>query len=99
MQLNREAKRRLRRQGQLGPDGVPVRRAPTPPPRRDASERTSVRQFLREVRGELRKVVWPTREETVNYSVVVLATLVFFTLLIFALDWVFARVILELFET
>ncbi len=97
MSLNREQKRMLRRQGELGPDDQPVatRRSPTAP----ASERTSPGQFLREVRGELRKVAWPTRSETINFSLVVLVTIVLLTAFVGVLDWVFARAILELFDT
>lgn len=98
MALNREQKRMLRKQGELGPDGEPVRtRRPQPAPK-PKEQRTSPRQFVKEVRAELRKVVWPTKSETVNYSIIVLVTLIFFTALIFALDWVFAEFVLRLFE-
>ena len=50
------------------------------------------------MRGELRKVVWPTKSETINYSIIVLVTLVFFTTLIFCIDWVFSEFVLRLFE-
>lgn len=30
------------------------------------------REFLREIRAELRKVVWPTRKETVNLTMIVI---------------------------
>ncbi len=97
MALNREQKRMLRRQGELGPDGQPVRgqRSPTAP----AAERTRPAQFVREVRAELRKVAWPTRSETVNFSLVVLVTIVLLMAFVGVLDWVFARVVLELFDT
>jgi preprotein translocase SecE subunit len=35
-------------------------------------------------------VAWPTRAETINYSTVVLITLIIVISLIFALDWLFA---------
>jgi preprotein translocase subunit SecE len=102
MALNREQKRMLRKQGELDADGEPVRerrRAPTPPPPKAREERTGFVQFFREVRGELRKVAWPTRSETINYSIIVLITVVLLTTLIFAVDWFFARAVLRLFET
>ena len=76
MALNREQKRMLRKQGELGPDGEPVRtkRAPAGTQDRRNSARPP-RQFVKEVRGELRKVVWPTKSETINYSIIVLVTL------------------------
>ena len=61
-------------------------------------ERTSPRQFVREVRSELRKVAWPTRQETINYSLIVAVTLVIMTTLIFGLDWVFSEVVLRIFD-
>jgi preprotein translocase subunit SecE len=99
MSMNRETKRMLRKQGQLGEDDQPVRQQrqqrgqPQPKAR---EERTSPRQFLREVRAELRKVAWPTREEVVNYSVIVFITVVVLTLLIMVLDFVFGEGVLRL---
>jgi preprotein translocase SecE subunit len=93
----------LQRQGQLGPDGAPVatRRPPSarpvaPPP--TARGRTKPREFLHEVNVELRKVAWPTRAETINYSTVVLIALVVLTSLIFGLDYVFSKASLFLFK-
>ena len=61
-------------------------------------KRTSPGQFVKEVRSELRKVAWPTRKETINYSLIVAMTLVVMTTLIFGLDWVFSEVVLRIFE-
>ncbi|MCZ7628239.1 MAG: preprotein translocase subunit SecE [Microthrixaceae bacterium] len=55
------------------------------------SERTKPAQFVREVRAELRKVTWPTRDEVIRLSIVVLVTLVVFTALVFGLDTLFAE--------
>jgi preprotein translocase subunit SecE len=102
MALNREQKRMLRKQGELGADGEPVakrsRQAAPPPQAKTKEERTGARQFLREVRQELRKVAWPTRGETINYSLIVLSTLVVMTILIFCLDYVFSKGVLRLFD-
>ncbi|MHB8294676.1 MAG: preprotein translocase subunit SecE [Acidimicrobiales bacterium] len=97
--MNRQTKRILQRQGQLGADGQPS--APKAPPRpapKPAAQRTSASQFLREVRGEMRKVAWPTRAQVVNYSAVVMLTLVLLVGLIFGLDYVFSRAMLFLFK-
>jgi preprotein translocase subunit SecE len=102
MAMNRETKRMLQRQGELGPDGEQQRptrdaqqqrRQPRP-----ARERIGPAQFAREVRGELRKVAWPTREETIRLSGVVLFTIVVLTSLIFGLDYVFAKFVFFLFS-
>ncbi|MGE0795517.1 MAG: preprotein translocase subunit SecE [Acidimicrobiia bacterium] len=99
--MNRETKRMLQRQGQLGPDGEAAR-APRPAPQsrapRAQSERVGPRQYLREVRGELRKVAWPTRPEVIRYSTIVLVTLVILTTLIFFLDYAFAKSVFFLFD-
>jgi preprotein translocase subunit SecE len=43
-------------------------------------------QYLRDVRSEMRRVVWPQRPEVVNSSVVVVVTLVFFVAFTFVVD-------------
>ncbi len=108
--MNREEKRRLQRQGQLGPDGTPMTSAGAVQDRqrrvRQAGQRAATGNvlsrsgdFIRETRGELRKVAWPTRTEVRNYSIVVLCTLILLVGLIFLLDYAFAESILFLFHT
>ncbi len=99
MAMNRQQKRMLQRQGQLGADGEPQARKRTAPPApRPKDERTSPVQFVREVRGELRKVAWPTRPEVVNYSIIVLVAVVVLTAYVAVLDYVFGDLILRLFS-
>ena len=99
--MNRETKRMMARQGQAGPDGTPAVAADRrqPPRPRQKSERTSPLTFLKEVRGELRRVAWPSRAEVTNYSTIVLMTLAVLIALIFVLDYGFAKFVLYLFET
>jgi preprotein translocase subunit SecE len=52
-----------------------------------------VRGYLRDTRIELRKVVWPTREETINLSTVVLLVTLVMTLILGALDSVFSTLV------
>ena len=100
--MNREQKRLLQRQGQLGADGEPAsrRREPRPPAAAQIAQRNRAkpREFLHEVGVELRKVAWPTRAETINYSTVVLITLIIVIALIFALDYGFSAVARFLFK-
>ncbi len=100
MAMNREQKRMLQRQGQVGPDGEPIakqRKRPAPQPKAKAKEqRTTPMQFVREVRTELRKVAWPTRSEVINYSIIVLVTVVILTTLIALLDIAFSEWVLKL---
>jgi preprotein translocase subunit SecE len=101
MAMNRQQKRMLQKQGQLGADGAPAaRKRPAPQAPRPAAkdERTGPIQFLREVRGELRKVAWPTRPEIINYSIIVLITVVVLTTYIATLDFVFGEAVFRLFE-
>ena len=105
--MNRQTKRMLQRQGQLGADGTPIARrsggAGSPPRRPQDPDRASVGkrfvQYMRDVRAELGKVLWPKRAEVVNYSTVVLTTLVFLALLIFGLNFLFARGVAFLFRS
>jgi preprotein translocase subunit SecE len=103
--MNRETKRMMQRQGQVDADGEPIA-ARREPPRtaargataQAAAARTTPAQFVREVRIELKRVAWPTRAQTLNYSAVVLITLAVLMALIFALDTGFAKAILFLFK-
>jgi len=99
MAMNRQQKRMLQRQGQLGADGEPAaRKRAAPQAPRPQDQRTSPPQFLREVRGELRKVAWPTRAEVINYSIIVLVAVVVLTAYVAALDYGFGDVLLKLFS-
>jgi preprotein translocase subunit SecE len=103
MGMNRQMKRMMQRQGQLGEDGAPAvqtREQRRPPrPATTSKERTKPLQFVRDVRAELRKVAWPTRQEVINLSTVVLVTLILLIGLIFVLDLAFAKAVLNLFKT
>ena len=100
MAMNREQKRMMQRQGQVGADGAPVAqpRQPQRATKPVKEQRATPAQFVREVRSELRKVAWPTRSEVVNYSIIVLATIVVMTALIAALDYGFGAGILWLID-
>ncbi|MCD0482013.1 preprotein translocase subunit SecE [Streptacidiphilus sp. ASG 303] len=47
--------------------------------------------FYRQIIAELRKVVWPTRNDLVTYTTVVIAFVVVIMLLVSGLDWSFAK--------
>jgi preprotein translocase subunit SecE len=84
--LNREQKRHLRRTGALDEKGAPKRVPRQTPNRR---ERVGPRQYLGEVRDEMRKVAWPKRPEVVRYSIVVVVTVIIYTALVGGLDALF----------
>ncbi len=74
---------------------------PAPPTRRPAPQekgkRTRPRQFLKEVRQELKKVNWPTRHELFAYTLVVIVSVTVLTSFVFGLDYVFSKLILKVF--
>ncbi len=49
--------------------------------------------FLVDARGELRKVIWPNRKTTINYTLVVCGFVVVATLFIWGVDIVFSYLI------
>jgi preprotein translocase subunit SecE len=55
-------------------------------------------KFLREVRAELKKVAWPSRNEVTTYTIVVLVSVTFVTLLVFVLDFGFGKAVFQLFK-
>jgi preprotein translocase subunit SecE len=62
----------------------PGKAAPAPKP--GLFERIAT--YFRDVRGEMTRVVWPSRPEILNSSVVVVTTLAFFILFITIVDYV-----------
>lgn len=92
--MNRQYKRMMQREQ--------ARKATAPRPQAKAAqpakrERTGPRQFVKEVGVELGKVAWPTRQEVVAYSIVVIVSVAVITALIFGLDFAFTKAVLALF--
>jgi preprotein translocase subunit SecE len=52
-----------------------------------------LRSFLSEVKAELKKVTWPSKEEVRSTTVVVIATTFFFGFYLWGLDLVFSEVL------
>ena len=94
--MNRQGKRLMQRQKATGQDRVEAMRQ-----RRavitERKRRTPPREFLKQVRAELKRVNWPTRKEMVAYTVVVLVAVVVLTSLVFGLDLSFSKAILRIF--
>ena len=49
--------------------------------------------FLKDVRVELSKVAWPTRQQTVQYTLVVLAMSLFLAVFLGGIDFIFQLVL------
>jgi preprotein translocase subunit SecE len=73
------------------------RTADGPPPSTTNKERTGPAQFTREVRGELKRVQWPSRKEVTSYSVVVLVAVALITVYVFVVDQAFGLFVLNIF--
>jgi preprotein translocase subunit SecE len=52
-----------------------------------------VQEFVREVLAEFRKVTWPSRQELINSTVVVITVTVVVSLFLGAVDVVLARIV------
>lgn len=91
---NRQTKRMMAKQGAEQRPRAPERR----PMQQQARDRTSPREFVSEVRGELRKVAWPTKQEVVNSTIVVLIAVIVMGTLIFGFDWASSKLVLFLYK-
>ncbi len=58
---------------------------------------TRTKRFLREVNIELRKVVWPTKQQVITYTGVVIVFVTIMALLVDVFDLVFTRLVLWIF--
>jgi preprotein translocase subunit SecE len=97
--MNRQAKRMLARQKTAA---APQDRVEAARQRRavtlERKKRSSAKQFLKEVRLELKKVNWPTRQELLAYTMVVLVAVVVLTSLVFGMDLTFSKAVLHFFS-
>ena len=97
--MNRQAKRMMAKQKATTQDRAEAarQRRSTPSPERRKS-RLGAREYLKQVRGELRKVNWPARREVVGYTVVVLVTVTVLTAYVFGLDITFSKTLLHIIQ-
>ena len=89
--MNREM-RRLQKKEE---DRAKKRRAAVP--QRAKKERVPFRQFILEVRQELKKVAWPSRQETATFSAVVFIVTIAVTGMVFGMDVGMKRLVLTVF--
>jgi preprotein translocase subunit SecE len=67
------------------------KQAATPP-----KKKTSPGEFIRQVRSETSKVVWPTREETIRTAIFVFILVVILSLFFLGVDSVFGWIVQQL---
>ena len=94
MAMNRQTKRMMARQGTDKPKAATQRAAP--PPHKE--KRIGPREYIGEVRAEMRKVAWPTGGATRSVAFVVLLALVALVAVIGLTDVVIGRLVIELFD-
>ena len=63
------------------------------------AEENGLSRYIRETRGELRKVTWPTREEAWRLTAIVLAVTAAFAVFLWAVDALFANALRLVIET
>jgi preprotein translocase subunit SecE len=61
------------------------------------SGRTTPALFFRQVVGELRKVIWPTRSALVTYTIVCMVFVIFMVIFVTSLDYGFTKLVFEVF--
>jgi len=57
------------------------------------SRASGIAQYLQDTRAELRKVVWPTREDATNLTIVVLVVTVVMTIILGGIDYMLGKVL------
>ncbi len=61
----------------------------------DLSFIQKIQKYFREVKQELKKVAWPSREELMTYTIVVFGMTTILTLVVFGLDWAFNKLVVN----
>ncbi|MCL4448133.1 MAG: preprotein translocase subunit SecE [Actinobacteria bacterium] len=88
----------MQKEGQLESDGSVAQTRPTPPSPKATRNRTTPSDFAKEVKTEMSRVAWPTKQEVINYSIIVLIALTLIVALIFGLDYTFSKAMLWMFK-
>jgi len=58
----------------------------------DRRQQNAIQRYFRETVGELRKVSWPTRQEAINLTIIVLIVTFSMSAVLGLLDFLFTRV-------
>jgi preprotein translocase subunit SecE len=91
--MNRQTKRMMAKQGDQKRSDARRQQ-----PAQAQKEKTGPREYFSEVKGEMRKVAWPTKKEVINSTIIVLIAVVVMTTLIFGFDYVSSEFVLFLFD-
>ena len=74
---------------------VPVKKAPE---KKTGKQQNPISRYLRETRGELRKVTWPTRDESWRLTLIVLGVSFVMSVFLWFFDAIFSNSIQTLLE-
>jgi len=61
----------------------------TPEKKEKAKLKDRIKKFLKDYKSELKKVVWPTKEQLIRHTTVVLVAIIFMAAIIGVLDLIF----------
>ncbi len=61
--------------------------------KKSTGQSNAITRYLRQTRGELRKVTWPTRQESQRLTAIVLGVTAVMSLFLGVLDFVFSRAV------
>lgn len=53
----------------------------------------SLQSYIKDTRGELKHVTWPTKEQTINFTIVVIGLSIFVGALLGAFDFIFTSIL------
>lgn len=62
-----------------------------PAPKKENRFIAGIRKYLKEVRAELQKVVWPSRQTATNLTLIVLAVTTVMSISLGFIDWLFSQ--------
>ena len=62
-------------------------------------KRENLAKFYEEVRGEMLKTVWPSREEVISNTVLVLFCVIVSTVLLWGTDWILGTLVSIIYGT
>ena len=58
----------------------------------------SIKEYIKDVRKEMRKVSWPDQDELVDYTIVVVVFTILLSAFIFAVDQVYSTILEAIYQ-
>jgi len=55
-----------------------------------------IKEYLADVRGEMKKVTWPTKNDLYKTTIAVIVSSIIFGVYLFAIDFIFSRVVKQI---